>query len=349
MVLHEMGTIDHAVALKAQLRDAAALVSHVVVADAPIPPWASDYFLPEDELREQDALRMLAEFSAVWLPEPYEKLRPAVWRELWERAPIVYSGYGIPLFDWKQGLYGLSFFDKCSLILAPGPRDELEHREASAGRRNVILSGDPLLYEIAKLRDNSSDNQEITSVLWAPHWSKTWVDGSRGFATWEWAVVELYRFFRRHSDIDLIVRPHPHLNFNEGRLLSRATARKLLALPNVHRSEVSIVEDIERTDLLVSDGVSILAYFGVTGKPVVVLGDRKAQAPFNELGREIVARMVNVMSGKELATLLSNVSSNSQLFPEPDEVISCILENFIVERISPGRQLVDSISIASRG
>lgn len=343
-ILHEMGTLDHAIALKSQILEGGGFVNHVILEGNRLPHWVGEYFLNVDQLSEGEALRSLDTFHAAWLQEPYEELRPIKWRRIWEKVPVVYSGYGIPLANWKKGLYEFPFYDNCKLILASGPLDESEHLTAGRGLRDVVVTGDPLMFEAAKLQKKSSLSSVFERVLWAPHWTQTWVDGSRGFATWEWVVRSLYGFFKCHPNVQLIVRPHPHLNFRDGNFASRLIARKLFSLPNVSHSESSMLSDISMADVLLSDGVSILAYFGLTGKPVVVVQNEGHPPPFSELGKEIVAQMKTVRNLNELRALLTSLSSgNTDLLPDINSVTDIISRHFLVAGVSPGRFLVDNI------
>jgi len=341
-VLHEMGTIDHAVALKSQIQHAGGDVKHVAVCENKMPAWADDYFPHSDRLLETDALESLAGFSAVWMAEPYEQLRPVAWREIWERVPLVYSGYGVPLSDWKRG-YDFPFFDHCQLIMASSAIEEKEYRDSGVGSRKVALTGDPLMFEVMKLPEILSSKNPVGTILWAPHWTKKWVDGSAGFANWEWAVGALYHFFKSHPDTQLVVRPHPFLTFQDGTYRARTKARRLFSLPNVSRSETSMHADIAKSDLLISDGVSILAYFGATGKPVVVLRNKKYPPPFDAVGEEITASMANITSRRSLGRTLSAVSSDgSPALGGTQSVREAILHNFPVQGSSPGKFLVDN-------
>lgn len=340
-VLHEMGTLDHAAALRSQILGGGGEVSHVIIGDNLLPPWAESEFLVTDRLTESEALRRLEAFDGVWLQEPYEELRPVKWRGLWERVPIVYSGYGVPLTNWKIGYFGLPFYDNCRLILGSGPLDKLEHHSASGGRRNVVITGDPLMFEVVNSHEQSRLSPVCRRVLWAPHWTRKWVDDARGFATWEWVVRVLHRFFRNHPEVELTVRPHPHLNFRLGSLFSQREARKLIELPNVSLSKSSMRSDIASADVLISDGVGILAYFGSTGKPVVVIQNDGHDSPFSELGREIVEAMKNVRSQNELAAVLVSLA-NGTLLLDMKSVRETILRHFIVADESPGKFLVEN-------
>lgn len=343
-VLHSMGILDHAAALKSQILKAGGEVSHVVVGENQLPGWAEVEFSKETEWSETDAIENLETFNAVWLQLPYEELRPIEWRGIWERVPVVYSGYGIPLSNWKTGLFELPFYDNCKLILAAGWLDESEHAIAGRGLRNVVVTGDPLMFEIGKMQRHFDSSTLIQRVLWAPHWTRTWVDGTRGFATWEWVVLELYRFFRVHRGVELVVRPHPHLNFEAANPIARYSARKLLSLPNVSLSEVSMRKDIARADVLISDGVSILAYFGLTGKPIFVVQNEKTDPPFSELGQEIVAQMRHVRSRKGIARLLRTfVAPSDEFLPDTNPARDRILESFPIRSMSPGKFLVDNL------
>jgi hypothetical protein len=105
-----------------------------------------------------------------------------------------------------------------------------------------------------------------------------------------------------------------------------------------------MLADIAKSDLLISDGVTILGYFGATGKPVVILRNKKYPPPFNAVGEEITAQMSNIKSRRELDHVLSTISSDGlSFFGNTQSVREEILRNFPVRDRSPGEFLVSNI------
>lgn len=344
LVLHEMGTLDHAVAMKSQLERAGSEVTYVIPQSRELPDWASVFFPKSQRLSEVKALRFLGDMTAVWLPTPYEDLRPVEWRNLWEKGFVVYSGYGIPLSNWERGLYRLPFFDNCDVILATGPMDRDEHFRVGGRKRKVLLAGDPLMYELSLNDKPETSKRGAGSILWAPHWTKKWVDGSPGFANWEWVVPNLYRFFRAHPDLRLVVRPHPFQKFRDGTFFSRLMVRNLFLLPNVSLSSSSLLADVIDNDVLISDGVSILAYFGSTGKPVILTENGNNPSPFNVIGRELTAGMIKVTRPRDFQKALNGLTSGSEIWAERErEKLSHLVRKyFIVRSVSPGQALLNN-------
>lgn len=343
-VLHQMGTLDHAVALKGQLSAAGGSVEHVVVGGAEIPNWAKEHFPAHEGHPEGEAITQLGSFRAAWVPSPYEGLRPLLWRRLWEKVPLVYSGYGVNLTDWEAGHYELDFYSRCERILTTSSLDTEGRLAAGADRDRLVLGGDPLLSQIVSSSMSEEGPERPDTVLWAPHWTKDWF-GKPGFSNWEWAVGALYKFFRQRPSTKLIVRPHPFLDFQKGGFNARRCARAMLALPNVSVSEASMHEDIVRSDILVSDGVTILAYFGVTSKPVVFLRRENVSPPFNPVGVELAAAAQTATSPAELVSLLSQLLGppGGQSGLEADHMRDVVLRSFLVGHESPGAALLGSL------
>lgn len=349
-VLHEMGTLDHAVALKAQLGAAGATVHHVVLGEAKMPSWAISHFPEKEALTEEQAWTQLGAFRAAWVAEPYESLRPTAWRQLWNKIPLVYSGYGVNLTAWKEGHYELDFYSHCEIILVSSHLDMEGHLAAGRDPEKLVLAGDPLLFEIATGLPQEVPGRESATVLWAPHWAKVW-DGGPGFSNWEWTVGALYRFFRSRPSQRLVVRPHPFLDFEKGGLLARRKARALLALPNVSVSVASMREDIEAADILVSDGVTILAYFGVTGKPVVFLRKLGKRPPFNSAGFDLTSAAQTSTTPVELVNALSMLSDSNlgSVGTQPSPMRDVVLDRFLLPKTPPGATLLSRLQAGFKG
>ncbi len=83
--------------------------------------------------------------------------------------------------------------------------------------------------------------------------------------------------------------------------------RSLLALPNVTWSKRSMLDDIQTSDLMVSDGISIVGYWAATSCPMAVCRDDRSPR-FNADGEELVADATSVASAEQLGDWLASTS-----------------------------------------
>lgn len=338
-IISDIGVCDHAAALIGQFSGAGGRATFVNITGSEFPFSQRKNFDSYPSLCPEDALSSLQFFDAVWLDTPYLNALPKAWRGLGGKARLVYSGYGIQLTEWQEGHFGLPIFEHIDPIMVTSHSD-FEHF-VGFGREKLLFSGDPLLYEVSRASIGKKKSQLVERILWAPHWTTRWVDGTPGFATWQWSTKPMYKYFKSNPERFLVIRPHPLLNLKEGRWKSRRHYRKLIALPNVSLSEESFLSDLLRTEVLISDGVSILGYYGALGKPVVLLQNLGTAPPFNENGRKVSDSCFRVDSARELTRVLSQRIYGPEracLSPNLPEVVR---EQFPLFHTSPGKILLD--------
>lgn len=207
---------------------------------------------------------------AVWLHTPYPEHYPDWFWSTAERWPLAYVPYasGFPTGSWEEGQFGLDTFKKCSWLLATheGLRDGYLRHNVPAER--ILLTGGPMMYEIQHPVTRPTQRNDL---LWAPHWIEDYF-GKGSFSTWRWVAPVLASFAESHPEVEIVVRPHPFL---ESAIEAAAPAdndansyRQLLALPNVRRSDRTLIEDVVASDALISEGMSLNVYFATTGKPL---------------------------------------------------------------------------------
>lgn len=338
-VISDVGVCDHAAALMSQFSMAGGRVTFANIGGSELPFSHRENFKSFPSLSPEGALSSLQSFDAVWIDTPYVKALPQAWRGLVGRVRLVYSGYGIQLTEWQEGHFGLPIFDHVDPIMVSSQSD-FEHF-IEFGKEKLLFSGDPLLYEVSRSQRRKEVPQVIERILWAPHWTTRWVDGTPGFATWQWSMMPLYKYFKSNPEKFLVIRPHPLLNFREGRWKIRQTYRKLTALPNVSVSEETFLSDLSRTQVLISDGVSILGYYGALGKPVVFLQNAGTAPPFNENGRKVSSSCFPVDNSRELTRILTHhiyLPDSPCLSPDLTEVVRV---QFPLFNSSPGKSLLD--------
>lgn len=289
-VLHQMGTLDHVAALHRQLHRAGAAV-HVAFGEEglELPEW----FTREtpDVTIIRDPLDAIAErrYDAVVMQMPYDELKDPVWSTIGrDEAFVVYAGYCVWIVTWDHGGYELPFHARNSLILASSPWAREKYLASEFAPADAVWSGDPLMYELAHA---DSLTESSPTIMWAPHWSETWVDGGPGFSTWKSTVHHVLSAARRHKDVSYIVRGHPLIKTEgEDRESRRATQsyNKLISLPNVDVSTSSMQTDILRSTALLTDGVSLIPYYSTTGKPLGVSRRKGTWDYFDSSGKALV-------------------------------------------------------------
>jgi CDP-glycerol glycerophosphotransferase (TagB/SpsB family) len=339
-----MGTLDHALALHHQIIEGGG-ISHMALGDPSL--TLPDWFCLElrgapiitDPLQQIEAKT----YDAVVIQVPYDELRDPAWSELdQDDAFIVYPGYAVWMVDWEHGAHGLPFFARCSLVLAASTFSRDGYLAAETRPSQAIWSGDPLMYDLL-----TSEHAPTGSgtILWAPHWAEKWVDERQGFASWKDTVHDVLKVARGNRQVRFIVRGHPLMIVGDGddsRTRRAAKSyRQLLALENVEVSTASMKEDILRSSALLTDGVSIIAYFGVTERPLAVVRLGNRWPPYNAAGKALVNASDTIVSRRDLRRWLRNACRGVLPHnPEPRELVEQL---YPLREASPGSLLLEEL------
>ncbi|HEY0258736.1 MAG TPA: hypothetical protein VGC18_02690 [Lacisediminihabitans sp.] len=257
--------------------------------------------------------------AAIFLQTPYPEHYPEWFWQSSKRDRMCFAGYGATLSTWEQGLYQLPTLHNCRWLLAESEFNRRKYIEHGNDPSRIVVAGNPLMFELrSRLSRAPATENTPTTLLWAPHWTSTWFENARGFSRWREAVGPLYDFFREHPAIRLLARPHPLLleKFVEVSAsdadpddTDEGTLRSLLALGNVTLSTSTFVDDIIRSNALVTDGVSIIAYYSATGKPLAIMRDADSP-PFNEVGEQLCTESDLQPDSASLARWLDEQSSD---------------------------------------
>jgi len=323
-------TIEHVVEMREQ-----ALMAGVPVEMLDF--GANTYSLGIDEERERESsesilinepndLRDVISDSAanvILFQSPYSEHYPDWLLDLVMETASVYAGYGIALSNWSAGHFETPLINATKYLIASSKYEESGYTNANKDA-TVMLAGNPLLWRIRCLSSVQSDNCSANrDLLWAPHWTTSWF-GSRGFARFSTALGPIREWVKQNPSRTLTVRPHPLLRYaldTRHDTLKHPTASQLddildnvetleawdnlLSLPNVMLSEDSFVHDIVTHNALVTDGVSIIAYFSSTGKPLCVYFDEESPR-FNDHGMQLLESADVVDSASSLWTWLNS-------------------------------------------
>lgn len=344
-VVHQMGTLDHTISLYKQVTRAGA-TAHLALGDPSLvlPDWFTEELAALVVI--DDPLQAIAEsrYDSIVMQMPYDDLKDPVWATFGrEEAFIIYSAYGlgVQLIKWDHGVYELPFFARCSLILASSPHSLNRYLNSGFSPRAAFWSGDPLMHELTHTELASS---ETPSILWAPHWSEKWVDGEPGFSTWKSTVHDVLAVARRNPSAQFIVRGHPLMKVGGDDFRSRQATKSynaLLQLPNARLSTVSMKEDIIESTALLTDGISIIAYYAATGKPMAVVRKAMIWPPFNTAGKALVNQSDIVHDSKSIrAWLRAACSFQLDSSAERQELVDQL---FPLHRESPGQLLFNEL------
>ena len=216
--------------------------------------------------------------------------------QLFSGKTIGYINYGVNLEARMSTNFDLEIFQQFSPMLLANREEFEEFIARGAVPANLVVTGMPGPYEVF-LQSQGADLAQKAgtrpTLLWAPHWIQDW-------ATWEEVIPELLNFALAFEDIRILIRAHPLLTdishkklpdgytkFEAKLEYTRKNLDKLLSLRNVEVSDGTMVNDCLQSDWLLTDGISIIAYWASTGRPFAVT--RKPDSPeFSEPGRRLV-------------------------------------------------------------
>jgi len=252
---------------------------------------------------------------ALFLQSPYSEHYPEWLTEAKNLVPIAYAGYGLALSNWTDGHFKTPLILAASYLFASGEYDFRGYESHSTSAR-VIRSGNPLLFRLRSLMDKKGKSKLPSSLLWAPHWTDTWVDGTKGFSRWRECLPHLYEWAIANSTKNVNIRPHPFLRKEIDSYLdenqstnddpSFSLLKKFLILENVNLSENTMIEDILTNDVLVTEGVSIIAYWASTGKAMYVVRDIDSPK-LNKNGEQILVNASGIGKSNDLSLWLRQI------------------------------------------
>ena len=252
---------------------------------------------------------------AVFLQSTYPEHYPEWFWGVSAQTSFCFAGYGALLDTWEWGHYQLPSLKLCAWLLAESEFVRDKYVEHGNDPSRVVVTGNPLMYELRRRLSGSNETPSPRrTVLWAPHWSRTWFEYKRGYSRWEEAVQAVLQAAKGAAGVDFVVRPHP-LFLRQLELMTKATNRdryttafqELLELDNVSFSTSGFVDDILRSDALLTDGIGIIAYFAATGRPMAVIQDSDSP-PFNPAGQRLCRASEVVSDADEIAAWLSHMT-----------------------------------------
>jgi hypothetical protein len=281
-----------------------------------------------------ELLSALREFDPdlVIVQQPYLEKFPTSFVESEFLDRTVNFGYGPMLagndyfFGRSAGQFGFSGYIRGGLTLVHHGSFREKFLRAGVHESRLLNAGDPLTWKLrAELRDSSAGTTFESDLLWAPHWtSRTWTGNKLGYsnATRDLEVV----LNLAASGVLVKVRPHPlliqiHLNDLQIDLNRHQDVfslefeekwREFVSLPNVSVSDDSMLHDVLTARTMLTDGVSIIHYWALTGKPIAV--SRNARSPgFAQQGDGMLSRCAMTWNAYDVERWFENAISSTEL------------------------------------
>ena len=266
--------------------------------------------------------------KAIFLQSPYPEHYPDWFMEFGVVSNLAYAGYGMSLSNYVTGQFNTPLIKYSKYLMASSDYEMNGFKEITQSNGQILFTGNPKMYDIRKsLKSPNRLNHPFTPrLLWAPHWSRFWLEGKRGFARWQKTINPILEFARNNDHIEIVVRPHPilreallaHTTFGQKNLnresinsLDLETDTKyieyfkdLLLLENVKLSQFSLAEDVLRSSHLVTDGVSIIAFWATTGKPILVITDDESPQ-LNSDGKKLLQEIEKAKNEFEISNWLN--------------------------------------------
>ena len=154
------------------------------------------------------------------------------------------------------------------------------------------------------------------SVLWIPRWS-TQSKNDRSFF-FDYLEV-LLSFFDRHTEMKLIIRPHPLMfnNFVEKKIMTESEVfdlkNRINKIQNVSWDKnFDYLETFDEVDLMISDFSSLMIEFYATLKPLIYCGGNLKT--FNNIGRTMAKGLYHVNNSDELIRTLEMLQYGDDIY-----------------------------------
>jgi|688.fasta_scaffold167068_3 hypothetical protein len=297
-----------------------------------LPVWVERQLKEWNELNDFNFATDSDKYDLIFYQEPYLELLEKKWIPTGQKSSgkTIYLGYGLGLSNWQKGHFELELFAKLNYIIAHRQKD-VRKFQIDDSFTEVLGHGDAVLHDI--FIKSKVHQAKKFQVLWAPHWSREWVDGSRGFSQWEKIILPFFIFALLNPEINFLVRSHPLFVINNF-ALRKIVFRLLAKLKNVKFSDGSLIQDIVNSSCLITDGVSIIGYFAITGKPILIFKPR-FELPFNQDGLSLLKHAKRPINQLGVYRWLKDQYKNYPSEPN-QKMIQSVKDIFILNKSAPG-------------
>lgn len=285
----------------------------------------------------------------VFVQTPYDSQRSTAFgvKKLSRFTKVCYIPYSVSIADCPEYHYGLDFYKYCWKIFFPAPvslemcHDYLGEERYNSLKDRLVVSGSPKIemimnYEYIESKTESLWNlpksSAIKRIIWAPHWTFEWNISGDGKARKGYSQFhKYYRFFlelaRNNQNIDLVLRAHP-LTYtaitNRGLMSVEDLAQfrqEFNALPNARIDDAitnnnGYLDLFYSSDAMITDGVSFLTEYPITGKPLLHTIGSDNPARLNAYGDRIAKAFYQAFCEQDIVHFINHV-----VFDGADEML----------------------------
>ena len=265
---------------------------------------------------------------AVFVQTPYLETLPKVWPQVISSQPFSIPGYGPNLsgddFWWggARGQFGLSGHVLARHVFAESTATVQAFNDCGISPNRVLLTGDPLSWSMRRNFRSVAENT-VFDLLWAPHWAPYNLTGRRrGYRNIERDAKIVLQFAEAGQTVCL--RAHPLLakhmtqdpNFLTANQNSQheslfKTWEELISHKNVTISSATMVEDCLRCTRLLTDGISIIFYWALTGKPIAI-SYRPDSPTFAEFAAPLLNEIPKLLTENDINNWLADASTHNK-------------------------------------
>lgn len=224
---------------------------------------------------------------------------------------------------------------------------------------NVVVSGYTKFEQMEKLLCNHEYADKLEwpikqsikprlRILWAPHHS---LEGWFGFSTFKDIYEQMYEFAKENPDVEIVLRPHPALTetMNNSGLISKEDLQdyydRFNSLSNCCLdTNKGYINLFKWSDILITDGVSFLFEYIITGKPIIHT-DSKCNIGFNEFGKQFESSWYKAYSFEDIVKLIERLGSNDDPLKDNRLKMKNKVFDFNEERV-PSKLIIDDIKNA---
>jgi hypothetical protein len=288
--------------------------------------------------------------DVIFRQTPYEMSSPDPLRTAYLGiARLCYVPYNLYVADVSDSSVNHEYLLACWRVFAINDSNKRYFAQHSkVGDTRVVVTGLPKLDVIRDMTETGGEwpvrsDQRRFRILWAPHHSVTtdWL----GFGTFPNVYKDMLAWAREDESVEIVLRPH-HLTFGKlvsSGVMTQAEVDLFLneweALPNTAIDDkANCAYTFGASDVLVTDGVSFLAEYIPTNKPLIFL-DSGVQTGLTELGaesRSVAYSVSDVAAAQDFVAKLradghdphaaARAAMISKLMPSPGGAAQAILD-----------------------
>ena len=166
--------------------------------------------------------------------------------------------------------------------------------------------------------DNTNKRQ---CVLWTPRWSVDEKNDRSFFFDYFDTLIE---YFINHTEMRLIIRPHPLMfkNFIDMGILTTEKYNQIINRVNdIHNIDwdknYNYLESFSKADILISDFSTLVIEYFITNKPIIYCGGNVNT--FNDIGKKMAEGLYHVSNKEELINEIEYLSNNFDIYFEKNK------------------------------